>query len=125
MTQGATTRAGDGGSLVRANLGKITAIVLLLGAAGAVYYFNGSSKEVLPDSLNMVCAASGKTFHMARSKVRQLPMINPDTGQATLLPFVENGGKRLVSDRYRPLLREMKEANKFIDINTLEVRAAP
>ena len=125
MTQGATTRAGDGGSFLTANLGKIAAIVVLLAAAGAVYYFSGSSKEVLPDSLNMVCAATGKTFHMARSKVRQLPMLNPETGKATLLPYIESGGKRLVSDRYRPLLREMKEANKFIDVNSLEVRATP
>lgn len=121
-----STQAGsDGGSISPATIGKIAAVVLLLAAAGGMYWYNSRSSEVLPNSLNMVCAASGKTFKMPREKVTQLPMINPDSGQATLFPYMEKDGRRIVSDRYRGPLREMKDANKFIDINSLEVRKAP
>lgn len=110
-------------SFLKANGGKLAAVVGLLLVAGAVAYYNSRSTGGLPDSLHLIDATTGKTFTMARNKVRQLPMINPETGTATLIPFTESGGKRVVSDRYRGTLREMKDANKFIDVNSLEVRA--
>lgn len=122
MTRGATTSASDGGSFITANLGKIAAVVVLLAAAGGVYWFNGRSQGPISGDLTMVCVETGEVFHMSRGKTRVEPVANPKTGRNTLIGCTVESGKIRVSPRARPLLENMlKDINKVVNVNTLEV----
>lgn len=115
--------AGGFGAWIKANGGKLALLLILLGAAGSVFWFNGGPKSPLSDHIAFVCVTSGKVFYLPRGETRIMPFKNPETGQETLFPCVkQDDGKFYVSSRYREGIGRMGDANKAIDPKTLEVK---
>jgi hypothetical protein len=102
----------------------ILAGVILLIAIG-LFLFKARGGAELPDTINFVCVATGELYKLDRGKIGGLPAVNPDTGQATLLPYAEKDGRRFITRRKARFLEQLADVNKYVDPKTLEVRAAP
>jgi hypothetical protein len=103
----------------------LLALVLLVGAAGLVYW-RARPASGLPDQISFVCVESGKVFHLSRYNVASVPAKNPDTGAATLLPCMKDEhGVLRVSSRCREALAGLGEKNRYVDAQTFEVRSRP
>ncbi len=76
-------------------------------------------------SVKLVCVATGETFEMTRKELICIPMRNPRTGEATLLPCHERNGVLYINRRYGPALTEIGARNRYVDPETLAVRTPP
>lgn len=109
---------------IKAQKGKVAAAGAIFVLAFAVYWFRGREKPVLPNSINMVCVQTGKTYQVSRKKLRELPAPNPDTGTQTLVPFyVTEAGVRRMDPHFAALLKRLQAENKVVDEKTLEIRS--
>jgi hypothetical protein len=108
------------------NAWKVALLSVLLLAAGFFTYRNcGRDEFARPDTLAFVCVTTGKVYPLPRGeKVRTVPCENPETHTLTLVPCIERDGGVFVPSRYRGTLKEMKEQNKAVDTNTLQVQVA-
>lgn len=114
-------------SAMEQNKGKFVLIVVLLIAAGAVYWFTSSNRATLPRTLTYVDVTTGKVYSLPRGETRIPPVENPETGERTLVPcYRTDDGQLFVAGRMYSLIRnELKGVNQVVDPETLEVRAAP
>lgn len=101
---------------------KLSVAAVLLAAAGGIYYMFGRDGGGLSDDINFVCVETGQTFVLDRDAINTVPMPNPKTGRATLLPCSKRDGKLRVDAHYRQVLKEMPGEKTHVDLNTLEVR---
>lgn len=110
-------------SFWKSNAGKVSLVVVLLAAAGFFAWKNLSGGELRrPDTIDFVCVTTGKVFHLPRDgKARPIPCENPETKSITLVPCMERDGAVYVASRYRGTLRDMKDVNKAVDVETLKV----
>ena len=76
------------------------AVVILIG------YMRRQSGP-LPNSVNFVCAQTGQKFSIDRTKIDQVPLKNPKTGEMTLVPCYVENGVTYVSPRYRGALDDV------------------
>ena len=113
----ASVFAGQRGKLILAG-------VILLIAIG-LFLFQARGGAELTDTINFVCVATGELYELDRGEIGGLPAVNPDTGQATLLPYAEKDGRRFITRRKARFLKQLADVNKYVDPKTLEVRAAP
>ena len=106
------------------DIAKIAAVCVLLAAAFGVYRWNFSGETVQPDSVEYVCAKTGKLYRLPRDgKARELPLINPETQERTLIPVSrDEKGEYKISSRRIETVRRMGDLNKVIDITTMRVR---
>lgn len=110
-------------AFLKANAARMAMIAVLLGAAGAVFYFNRGPVSPLSDHISFVCVSTGKVFELPRGTTRIMPFRNPETGQDTLFPCAKReDGKFYVSGRYREGIGRMGELNRRIDPKTLELK---
>jgi hypothetical protein len=72
--------------------------------------------------VTLVCVASGETFRISRKELVYIPMRNPRTGEATLLPCHQRNGVLYINQRYGPALEELGARNRYVDTETLAVR---
>lgn len=72
--------------------------------------------------VTLVCVATGETFKMSRKELVCIPMRNPQTGEATLLPCHHRNGVLYINQRYGPALGELGARNRYVDPETLAVR---
>lgn len=96
-------------------------IVVVLVVAGILYYRSLGGGSPVEADINFVCVDTGQTFTIDRDKITTLPLKNPDTGKATLVPCVKRDGKLYMDGHYRGLLPDLKEVNKHVDEKTLAV----
>lgn len=102
---------------------KIALIVVLFGAAGYFAYAYFLRPGPLANSLQFVCAASGERFWFSREQAFEIPMLNPRTKEPTLVPvLVDESGALYVPERYRGVLEELGEKNKFVDMESLRLK---
>lgn len=113
----ASVFAGQRGKLILAGVVLVIAIGLFL--------FQARGGAELTDTINFVCVATGELYELDRGEIGGLPAVNPDTGQATLLPYAEKDGRRFITRRKARFLKQLADVNKYVDPKTLEVRAAP
>ena len=113
----ASVFAGQRGKLILAGVVLVIAIGLFL--------FQARGGAELTDTINFVCVATGELYELDRGEIGGLPAVNPDTGQATLLPYAEKDGRRFITRRKARFLAQLADVNKYVDPKTLEVRAAP
>lgn len=99
------------------------AVVLFGGAIGYWLYSRPSSP--LDADISFVCVQSGKTYYFDRKDVIEIPMRNPDTGERTLMPTYESDGITYVSARYADRLKDLAEANRYVDPATRKVKDVP
>lgn len=99
------------------------AVVLFSGAIGYWLYSRPSSP--LDADISFVCVQSGKTYYFDRKDVNEIPMRNPDTGERTLMPTYESEGITYVSARYADRLKDLAEANRYVDPATRKVKDVP
>jgi hypothetical protein len=108
---------------------KIILVVALLIAASGVYWFTRRPATAVPDAIQMVCVATGERFAIARDKLPTSPPFkNPKTGELTLLPIFEDGGKYWISARTTEFIRgtgQLAKVNKYVDPETREVLTTP
>jgi hypothetical protein len=104
--------------------GKLSALLggVIVLAVGALVYAQIRGARPLPDAVKFVCVATGKTYAISRDKIKRVPLDNPDTGERTLLPCVDRGGKLFVSERYRDSLENLGEKNHYVDPESLAVQ---
>ncbi len=100
----------------------IVAIVVVLGG----WYWMSRPEPVVDNRLPMICVESGKVFKIAREDLGPVrPFDNPETGEQTLLPFIEGeDGVRRISSRDRGYLQDLGEKNRYVDAETLVVKSA-
>ena len=113
----ASVFAGQRGKLILAGVVLVIAIGL--------FVFQSRGGAGLTDTINFVCVATGELYELDRGEIGGLPAVNPDTGQATLLPYAEKDGRRFITRRKARFLGQLADVNKYVDTKTLEVRAAP
>jgi hypothetical protein len=111
------------GARNRGKLSVALAVVAVLGV-GVVLYAQLRGPRTLPNTVQFVCVATGKTYAISRDKVKRIPLDNPDTGERTLLPYVERDGRLFVSDHYRESVAKLGERNQHVDPETLAVQTA-
>ncbi len=100
------------------------AIVLLAGALGiTIYSFRDNSP--LAGDVAFICVQTGERYYFDRDDISEMPMRNPDTGEKTLLPIVEDGDAAYVSKDYAYLLKEVAEVNQYVDPATRKVKDSP
>lgn len=102
-------------------------ILVALAGVGAVCLLRGGDGPV-KDRIEFVCVSTGKTYTIARSSFRMLPVENPDTGQATLVPCIRRGPDLYVDAHYREIVEalEQEELNHYVDLqDELRVKQAP
>lgn len=107
---------------------KLSVAVGLLVVAGGVYFFVGRKTTGVPSSVKYVCVATGEIKSFSRDDIPpDLPAVNAKTGQATLLPIVEQNGKMYVDRHYSSALRgpDLAKVNKYVDPESLEVLKSP
>lgn len=107
---------------------KVIAAVAILLAAGAVAAYNLAlfKKRPYTEAIQYVCVKSGKFYSIARDgRTHVLPRVNPDTGEATLVPVYEEDGQWLVSKRQRGLIQDLGELNQYVDAKSLAVKSSP
>lgn len=91
-------------------------------AAVVIFWRQAGDPDVIPNTIPMVCVATGEHFTLSRGDVKTVPWTNPRTGEATLVPCVTKDGKTLAMSRYRDVVAGFGEKNKFVDPKTLEVK---
>ena len=101
----------------------VAAAVFLLAIACAGYRLAPASP--ISKSVQLVCVATGETFRMTRKELVYIPMRNPRTGEATLLPCHERNGVLYINQRYGPALADIGARNRYVDPETLAVRTPP
>ena len=95
----------------------VLAIVAVLVLVGGVYvsFFNSGSPKP-PESMTLIDFNTGELFSAklgSRSYV--IPMKNPNSGERTLLPVVqEDNGDWVVTSRFRELLPEQSPNNNAV-----------
>ena len=99
--------------------------MLALVAVGFLVYSSMGGDSPLPNEIKLVCVNTGRTYLIDRDEINTIPMTNPDTHEATLLPCVERDGRWYVDDHYRSVLEELKEVNHYVEPDTLAVRTGP
>ncbi len=107
--------------------GKLILAGVMLVIAIGLFLFQARGAAELTNTINFVCVATGELYELGRGEVKGLglPAVNPDTGQATLLPYAEKDGRRFITRRKARFLKQLADVNKYVDPKTLEVRAAP
>jgi hypothetical protein len=103
----------------------LLAVVFLVAAAVILIGYLRQQSGPLPNSVEFVCAQTGQRFSIDRTKVDQIPLKNPKTGEMTLLPCYEENGVTLISPRYRGALEDLGDKNRSVDVQTLAVRSTP
>jgi len=98
------------------------AVAILAVAAGFATY-QLTRPGPVSDKIELVCVATGKVYRMSREEVTIIPMKNPDSGEYTLLPCHEQEGVRYVNSRYQSALEQLVDRNRWVDPETLTVRA--
>lgn len=111
------------GARNRGKLSVALAVVAVLGV-GVVLYAQLRGARPLPNTVKFVCVATGKTYAVSRDKIKRIPLDNPDTGERTLLPYVERDGRLFVSEHYRESVAKLGERNRYVDPETLAVQMA-
>ncbi|HOO16038.1 MAG: hypothetical protein KBH81_03430 [Phycisphaerae bacterium] len=101
----------------------IAAAVSLLAVAFAVHRLKSSSP--ISNSVLLVCVSTGETFNITRKELVCIPMTNPRTGEATLLPCHERNGVLYINQRYGSILGDLGARNRYVDPETLAVRTPP
>jgi len=108
---------------------KLILAAVCLGLAVGVYWGFVRRPDPLPGSIRLVCVATGEKFSIAsRNLPSMFPAKNPKTGEFTLLPVGDEGGRIVVSSRYRDYIRDpnwLGKVNRYVDPNTLEVLSSP
>ena len=99
----------------------ITMSVLAIACAG----YRVASSSPISRSVALVCVATGETFKMTRKELIYIPMRNPRTGEATLLPCHERNGVLYINRRYGPALTHIGTRNRYVDPESLAVRPPP
>ncbi len=108
----------------RGKLSVLLAAVALI-AVGVVVYGQLRGARVVPNTVKLVCVATGKVYSFNRDQVSTvLPARNPDTGERTLLPCYEENGVLHVAPRYSYALTELGDKNRYVDTETLVVQSA-
>lgn len=102
----------------------IVVSVIALVATGIALH-RAQPKGRLPDDINFVCAATGKTYKLDRHEVTRIPAQNPKTGEYTLFPCYVADGVLQVSSRHAGGLTGLGEKNRYVDPETLAVRPPP
>jgi hypothetical protein len=69
--------------------------------------------------------STGETFNITRKELVCIPMTNPRTGEATLLPCHERNGVLYINQRYGSILGDLGARNRYVDPETLAVRTPP
>lgn len=110
---------------LKTTAGKLTVVGVILALAAGLTWMNWPRAHALPNRFQCVCVATGKVYSLDLRALSFLPAKNPDTGQQTLLPVVQQDGELYVIDRARPTLQGLGELNKFVDPNTLRVNKSP
>ncbi len=100
-------------------------IVVALVAAGLLAWWLWPSGSPIGDTVSFVCVATGKTYELDRKTISSVPVENPETKKATLIPCVRRDGKLFVDSHYRGVLAGLAEVNQYVDKNTLGVKSAP
>lgn len=105
-------------------------VVLTLACVGLAGYVAGTTLFAGPDVPTravFVCVATGEMFDLHIEEALMIPAKNKKTGQRTLVPCVrDDDGTLRVGDHYRNLFEgRLKEVNRYVDPDTLEVRTAP
>jgi hypothetical protein len=119
---GGGARSGNKGERIHEQVGiQVIFIVIVLVVAGVFYYRSWAGGPVVNPDINFVCVATGRTFSIDRDKINSVPLKNPETGQATLVPCVKRDGKLYMDAHYRSVLADLKEVNRYVDEKTLEV----
>ncbi len=100
----------------------ILAAVLLLIAGGVFYWQAGLGKpRPYTEPLQFADATTGKLYALPR-ETRVYPVVNPETGLATLVPcYKGEDGNWYLKKRYRDLLKVLGDSNKSIDPETLRI----
>lgn len=108
------------------DIAKIVAVCVLLASAFGVYRWNFSGQKVQPDSVEYVCARTGKLFRVPRDgKARELPLVNPETQERTLIPVLrKENGEYVITNHRIQTVKRMGDLNKVIDLETLRVKVA-
>jgi len=75
----------------------------------------------------VVCVATGELFELDPDDVTGFPAVNPKTGQATLLPYEKREDGLYVNAHFREAfeLDSIKEANHYVDVESLRVTRTP
>jgi hypothetical protein len=94
--------------------------ILVLAVTSAAYRLAPSGP--VSSHVTLVCVATGETFRMSRKELVCIPMRNPRTGEATLLPCHRRKGVLYINQRYGPALEELGARNRYVDPETLAVR---
>ena len=80
-------------------------------------------KGVLADRVELICVATGEVFAFKRKDLAMLPAENPKTGEQTLVPcYRDQQGHLRVDSHYVPLLEDLGDLNRYVDVRTLEVQ---
>jgi hypothetical protein len=101
----------------------VVATTCIIAVTGAIYRLTPTA-PVSP-TVDLVCVATGETFNIARKKLICIPMRNPRTGEATLLPCHQRNGVLYINRRYGPTLADLGARNRYVDPETLAVRTPP
>jgi hypothetical protein len=108
------------------DIAKIAAVCLLLLTAGGLAWWNSRAQKVQPDTVEYVCAKTGKLFRLPRDgKPHELPLMNPDTQERTLIPVLrQENGEYVITGHRIQTVKRMGDVNKVIDLETLRVKVA-
>jgi hypothetical protein len=112
---------------LKANAGKLSIAVVLLGGAIVLFVLQAGGEPSRSGKVQFVCVATGEMFWLERQP-RVLPAENPETGQRTLVPCgPADDGSTHVSRRDRGLIEQFERdgVNKYVDSKTLVVRESP
>ena len=104
---------------------KIALVVVLLAGALGISLYNFRDNSPLAGDVAFVCVQTGERYSFDREDISEMPMQNPDTGEKTLLPIVEDGDAAYVSRDYAYLLKELAEVNEYVDPATRKVKDKP
>lgn len=110
---------------LKANGGKLAIAVVILAGAGFLTFRGGGAglKDALSDKLLYVDVTSGEIVVFNHGGTVVLPRENPKTGERTLVPVEQRDGAYYVVQRRAGVLAQLSEKNKFVDAQTLRVRA--
>ena len=101
----------------------LAAVVILAVVLCGWYLIFGRAKPVVDDRIKMVCVETGELFRLSRAELgNAFPVVNPETKRATLLPYVEKDGQKMLPARRRQALLDLGDLNKYVDTETLIVR---
>lgn len=109
---------------MNSNSFKIFGAGVLLVVAGILVYRVATDPGPLgTNQINFICVATGDTFHIHRNEIATVPVENPRTHEATLVPCYEKeDGALYVSEHFRGAVEQLGEKNHYVDMSTLRVR---